>query len=224
MRNVVGSIAACGLALLAVPASLGGQGLELGVEAGINVSGLQADSLGETREFDAGTGLRGGAVLRYGFTPALGIQTGASFSRKAAEFDNDLGTMQEIEIEYLEVPLLLQLDVPTGPAPVTPRVFAGGTVNLGLSCHQDAVSTFPGEHGEGDCDAETLGGFAFEPAAADVGLVLGGGVDVPVGPGALTLDARYELGLTDVHGAPEDPTELGHRTLQATAGYVVPVR
>lgn len=219
MRKLFSLATASVLALVVAVPPAAGQGLGLGVEAGLNVSDLS--SSGGTN-LEAETGYRFGAVLRYDFAPVIGLQTGASFSQKGATATEGTA-VQQIELDYLEVPLLLQLNIPTGPAPVNPRLFAGGSLNFEISCDQTVDSgTFDGTAA---CNASELGDFAFDTKSADVGLLFGGGLDFPAGPGALTVDVRFDLGLSDISDvaetAVEDPVELKNRNFQATAGYIL---
>lgn len=223
MRKIFSLTTVSVLALFFAVQPLDAQGLGIGVEAGLNVSDLSVDTDVDGTQFDAETGFRAGGVLRYDFAPVIGIQTGASYSQKGAAFSNDIGTSQEIELEYVEVPLLLQLNIPTGPAPVNPRLFAGGTLNFEIACDQMVSSATV--DGSGQCSAEELGDFAFDTKSTDIGFLFGGGLDFPAGPGALTVDVRFDLGLSDINDVAEDavgdPAELKNRNFQATAGYVV---
>lgn len=216
MRKIFSLTAVSVLALFFAVQPLDAQGVGIGFEAGLNVSDLSVDTDGTSTEFDAETGFRAGGVLRYDFAPVIGIQTGASYSRKGA-LDPSEGTGPEakIELDYIEVPLLLQLNIPTGPAPVNPRLFAGGTLNFEISCNRLENGT------ESECSLGQVAGQDFEPKSTDLGFLFGGGLDFPAGPGAFTVDARFDLGLSDINDVADSPTELKNRNFQATAGYVI---
>lgn len=201
------------LALFFAFQPLDAQGVGIGFEAGLNVSDLSVDSDVNGTEFDAETGFRAGGVLRYDFAPVIGLQTGASFSEKGASSEDDVGT-SAIELDYLEVPLLLQLNIPTGPAPVNPRLFAGGTFNFELAC--DLTASAEGVTAEGECEENGL-----DTKSTDVGFLFGGGLDFPAGPGAFTVDLRFDLGLSDINDVADSPNELKNRNFQATAGYLI---
>lgn len=215
MRKVFSLATVTVLSLFLAFQPLDAQGVGIGFEAGLNVSDLSVDSDGNGTEFDAETGFRAGGVLRYDFAPVIGIQTGASYSQKGAAFENDGGTSQDIELEYLEVPLLLQLNIPTGPAPVNPRLFAGGTVNIEIACNSTQADE------ESECSVAQVAGQDFEPKSTDVGFLFGAGLDFPAGPGALTVDLRFDLGLSDINDVADNPNDLKNRNFQATAGYLI---
>lgn len=218
MRKLFSLTTVSVLALFFAVQPLDAQGVGLGVEAGLNVSDLSVDTEGEGTEFDAETGFRAGGVLRYDFAPVIGFQTGLSFSEKGATSDAETAT-SAIELQYLEVPLLLQLNIPTGPAPVNPRLFAGGTVNFELAC--DLTASSAGVSVESECDSDDLGEAALDTKSTDIGFLFGGGLDFPAGPGALTVDVRFDLGLSDINDVADSPTELKNRNFQATAGYLI---
>lgn len=222
MRKIFSLIAASVLVLClgvqplgAQSLGLGADGFGLGIEAGLNVSDLSVDDGQGLGDFHAETGVRAGAVLRYGFGPVLGFQTGASFSQKGASAEQEIGTSQQIEIDYLEIPLLLQLNVPTGPAPVNPRLFAGGTVNIEVAC--DLTIVGEAAVAESECGGEED---VLDTNATDLGFLFGAGLDFPAGPGALTVDLRFDLGLSDINDVADSP-ELKNRNFQATAGYIL---
>lgn len=207
-----------GALVLAGPASA--QGLSLGAEAGVNLSNLSVDD--ESVDFGSTTGIRVGGTLGYD-AGVLGFQTGAAFSQKGASFESleDAGLDDaSLNLEYLEVPLLMNLDIPTGPAPVSPTVYAGGNFGFELSCGISASAQ--GVEGSSSC-AQGQEDVAVETKSLDVGLLVGGGLDFSAGPGALTVDVRYDLGLSDItddEGA-TSPVELKNRNVQATAGYAI---
>lgn len=197
------------------------QGLDIGAEAGLNVSDLSVDADGESVDTSAETGFRFGGILRFDFSPVVGFQTGASFSQKGAT-DESTGTGPEaaIEFEYLEVPVLLNVNIPTGPAPVQPRLYGGGNVSFELSC--DVTASGDGVDASAACDDPTSG-LGVDTRSADFGLLVGGGLDFPAGPGAFAVDARYEFGLTDVADDDADVLEIKNRNLQAVAGYTISI-
>ncbi len=71
---------------------------------------------------------------------------------------------------------------------------------------------------EADCDSEEVGA---PTNSTDYGILFGGGIDIPAGPGAITFDVLYNLGLGDI--AKEDPTDpkvkVTNRNIQVLAGY-----
>jgi len=200
----------------AAPATLAAQDWHLGAEGGLNISDLDV----EGEELDSETGVRFGAVLRYAFAPEglIGIQTGVAYSQKgASETDGDLDLA--IELDYIEVPLLLTVNLPTASS-VRPRLYAGPQVAFEASC------TLTGTEGsisvDVDCDSDEIEDLGFETESTDFSLLFGGGLDVEAGPGVLTLDGRYDLGLRNINASSgADQAEAKNRNVQIVAGYAV---
>lgn len=213
-RFVVGLMA---LSLAAVtPGAVSAQGWHVGLEGGVNVSDLDI----EGEDTDSETGFRIGGVLRYDFAPSglIGLQTGAAYSQKGAS-QTEGGVEATIELDYVEVPLLLAVNVPTGSA-VRPRFYAGPQLAFEASC---SLSGADGSVSiDVDCDASELQEIGFETESTDFSLLFGGGLELGAGPGAVTLDVRYDLGLTDINASEgPDQAEAKNRNLQLSAGYLI---
>lgn len=209
-------------ALLVVVPPAAGQGLAVGGEAGLNLSDLDAGGTSDI-EPESTTGFRIGAVVRLGTGSALGLQGGLHLSRAGARIGPfvtapggpgpDVPFNGELKLTRLEVPLVATVSLPTGSSLLEPRLYAGGRVAFETACElEGAGATRP-------CDER-----GPETAATTGGLLVGGGLDVELGPGSVTLDARYDHGLTDVIDDPEielDEDDQSLRSVALTAGYVV---
>ena len=209
------STAAVAAALLLNASPASGQGLSLGVEGGPTFADFSVSD-GDA-ELGSKTGFRVAGVIRYGFGGPLGLQTGIGLSQKGASASQE---DVDYNLSYVEVPLLLTATIPT-PAPVSPRIYGGGQVGFESSC-EIAAST-SGLTGSFDCSAEQLGEAAFETKSSSYGLVFGGGLDFNVsGPVAITVDGRYELGLSDINDV-TDPNvaEVKNRSFSASAGILL---
>lgn len=223
MKNRLSVFALLCFAVFAGAAPLSAQGLRIGGEGGVNLAdlGLEPDDGLET---DTRVGILLGGILGYEFGPegVFGVRTGAYYAQKGATLAVT-GTTDEVdfELDYLEVPLLLTAKVPTRGSPVQPRAYAGGVAGFELSC--TASGSIDGVTVDADCDAPALGENAVDTKSVDFGLLFGAGVDIAAGPGALTLDGRYALGLTDINDTEVDDTEVKNRALGFTAGYSVSV-
>ena len=76
-----------------------------------------------------------------------------------------------------------------------------------------------------DCDSDGLEEFGFETECTAFSLLFGGGLEVAAGPGALTFDGRYDLGLTNINASEgTDQLEAKNRNIQISAGYQVRLR
>ncbi len=114
----------------------------------------------------------------------------------------------------------LTLLIPVEGAPVVPRVYAGPSLAFELNCKLEA--TEGGLSAEADCDSEEVGA---PTNSVDYGVFFGGGLDIQAGPGVVTVDVLYNLGLGDI--ADEDPTDplvdVSNKNIQILAGYGVRV-
>lgn len=205
------------LGLMAGSSPAQAQGLALGAEAGATFADFDA-SEGDA-DLGSRTGFRVAGVLRYGFGGVWGVQTGVGYAQKGAEDESLPDVTSTIELAYIEIPAFLTLDIPTGPSPLNPRLFAGPQISFESSC--EISSEGEGVSATVDCDAEELG--AFDTKSADFSLVFGGGLDFGLGgPLALTLDGRYDLGLTDINdieGA--ESVEIKNRTFAISGGVLL---
>jgi len=168
----------------------GGKGLiGYGVKAGLmlaNISGSGADSLG-TDLLDVGVtkkmkiGFGGGAFLTYGFSPMFAIQPELLYMMKGAKYELS-GETIKFKGDYLQVPVLLKLS-PQTQGKIKPYFFAGPFVGILLS----AKATDGGSVDIKDNLKST-----------EFGVSLGAGVAFPMTKGAVTVDGRYDLGLSKV--------------------------
>lgn len=219
MRRAFSVLAAFVLAA-AVAAPASAQGLRIGAEGGVNFANVSSDPDAET---DALTGFRGGLSVEYGFGDdgAFALKTGAFYSQKgttlpaavaAVVFEDPTITFDvELAADYIEIPVVGLYNIPVEGS-FTPRVLAGGLVGIEASCE---VS---GGGQSADCDDPLVG---FETASLDLGLLFGGGFGYAISDNAtLTVDGRYNLGVSDLNETPNDPTTVKNRVFQVNAGVV----
>jgi hypothetical protein len=162
--------------------------ISAGLRAGLNVATLYGDDVSEA---GARTGFSGGLFLTYSLTPIVAIQPEILFSAKGAEIDRDgfspMGVGErEYTFGYLELPMLARVNVPLRSA-ARPYLIAGPALAIKLY---------------GDLDEEDLG---ESLKGSDLGVVVGGGLDVGLGARRVVLDARYTFGLNDVFDVVGDP-------------------
>jgi hypothetical protein len=188
MRNST-KIAVLALAatLAAVRPAIGQQTL-IGAKAGLVSANVDEDGV------DARTGLGLGAFARFGLASTLSLQPEALYVGKGFS-GNDGGFESTFKLDYLQVPVLLQVHVPVDGA-VSPRLFAGPAIAFKLSCN--AAGDDGGTSVEISCADFSDFGLDLDAKSTDFGLVFGAGADIDAGGVVVTLDGRYDLGLTDV--------------------------
>jgi hypothetical protein len=171
----------------------------LGIKGGPNFANLDAkSSVGEN--YKNRTGFHAGAFALFKFTK-VGIQPELLFSKQGSniQFNSQDG---EANFDYINIPIILKLytvagiNIQAGPQF---GFLSGGelksTVN-GIKTTQDAKDFYKG---------------------SDFGVALGLGWDLPFG---LTLDARYNLGLSKINDG-SNATESKNQVFQISAGFKI---
>jgi hypothetical protein len=244
MQDTVGSLfhfQECIMRLLSVlaaallaPAALSAQ-LTLGARAGIAMSSITGtfttpdseEQESTTIDFGNRTALTAGVFLTIPLSQYFSLQPELLYVSRGAKAEDNFNIFGfaasyevTITVNYLEIPVLARLHIPTGSA-LTPVVFAGPSMGLkiGEATAKVKVSAL-GQSQEG-----TQEGFDDEVKSSDVGAVFGAGVDFALGGGRLVLDARYRLGLTKMAEAPDEgdtegeTDDLKNNTFSISVGY-----
>lgn len=169
----------------------------LGVKAGPNFANIDANSsIGAN--YKNRTGFHGGAFALIKLTK-IGIQPELLFSQQGSivNYNSSAG---EANFDYINIPIILKLYTVAGiNLQVGPQFgfLSGGeikqTIN-GVSSVQDAKDFYKG---------------------SDFSAALGLGWDLPFG---LTVDARYNLGLSKINGG-TNPDESKNQVFQFSVGY-----
>jgi hypothetical protein len=121
-------------------------------------------------------------------------------SQKGSKFTEE-GYTDQITGSYIEVPVLAKIYVvPEGP--VRPILFAGPAIGFMLS----AEEVYDGESED----------ISDEVTGTDFGVVFGGGLEFKAGRAVLTLDVRYDMGLTDVEAS--DELQVKNKTVSVMIG------
>lgn len=181
-----------------------------GVKAGYVMADVDIDP--EDFETDSRSGIGFGAFLQVPIGGSLSIQPELQYVPRGFEAEED-GAQQELKANYLQLPVLVQFHVATAGA--TPRLFVGPTLAFQLSCDVEAsIGDFSGETSCDDADIPTK--------SADFGLVFGAGIDIPAGSVVVTLDGRYDLGVTDIYDG--DEAEAKNRAWAFEAGVGLPLQ
>lgn len=213
MRNTI-TVFAVGLAILTGSSAASAQ---FRLNGGLNLSSFfgadVADSEGK-RGLDLGASF---SLLRIG---PLQLRAEGYYRQKGARGAQDFqsaalqGGIAEIGIDYIEVPVLLRFDVPVPGRRLLPYLEAGPAFAWRIDC---GIS-FDAATGTNDSSCDDLNGDNLEETLKEYeqGLVLGGGVDVPIlGMGAINIDARYTRGLSRL----TEDNEIHNRAFSIMLGY-----
>ncbi len=93
---------------------------------------------------------------------------------------------------------------------VNPNVFLGPAIGINMS----ATYEWEWNGMSGDGDIEDIN-------ALDIGLALGGGVEIEMGESAMIIEVRYTLGLTTIDEKPTvgDAADIKNSVISILAGY-----
>jgi hypothetical protein len=165
----------------------------IGIVGGVNLASLSdADGTGSR------TGFIGGVMLSLPLANNFAFQPELLYTMKGAT-DNSSDVTSTVKLSYVELPLLLRLDIPASGG-VKPFVYAGPSFALKTSCDVEGESGGTTESLSCDDFAKQVTPFGspLTFASADVGGIVGGGLAFDVGGRALTVGVRYELGFVSI--------------------------
>lgn len=190
----------------------------LGAKAGINFAKFGGD-LTDLENIDWRSGFVGGASLTYSFE-GIALQPELLLVQKGSKWqvtEEDL-IKGDMKITYVEMPLLMKVLMPVGENRLAaPFLMVGPSFAYQTSC--EVTGTVDNVKLTVDCDEEP---FEAELNKFDWSAVLGGGFGIPVGQGAITLDARYVYGFRNIDGS-DDPDDVKNRSFAAMLGFTFPV-
>lgn len=173
----------------------------VGLKGGLNLAKLDMNQ--GVSNVDNRTGYHGGVFALIKLTK-IGIQPEILFSKQGSTFTAPNTTNYEANFDYINVPIMLKLYLAAGlNLQVGPQ--------FGFLTASELRNT--ATNVKDPQDAKTL----FDKKS-DVALAFGAGWDLPFG---LTLDARYNLGLSDVQMKPSTTTPISfkNKVIQISVGY-----
>ncbi len=218
MKLITRSLTLFALTLvLATGSAFAQTGMRAGVKAGVDFANLggDAEQLLET-SLSSKTGFSAGAFFGFDLHRMFRLQLEGQYVQKGAK-TTEQGVDIKIKLDYIEFMVPLTLLIPM-EGTVTPRLYAGPALGIEMSCK------FSGTEGtitvDFDCDSDEIGA---KTKSIDFGVFFGGGVDFGVGPGALTLDVLYNLGMSDINDVADVTEKIKNQNIQVMAGYAFPL-
>jgi hypothetical protein len=161
------------------------------------------------------TKFMGGGFMRWALA-AFGVQPELMYNTKGAKMSGE-GVDVELRFDYIEVPLLFVLPLSRGPG-VQPHLYAGPAFAFEVGC--TIAASGQGVGMSFDCDeAGDEVGAEVDRKKFDVGAMVGAGIGIPMGPGSVLLEGRYNHGLINI--AAEGTAR--HRNFAALIGYSIPI-
>ena len=179
----------------------------LGVKGGINIANVDTNITDISELADSKTGFVGGGFVTLGLGSLFALQPELLYSQKGFKAEES-GQSAQLGTNYIEIPVLLKAQFKL--AMLRPAVYAGPVYSLETGCTFDLSGI------SFDCDNEVAG--FDERKKSEWGAVFGANLDFIVGPVILILDARYQLGLTNLADVPDSDEEVKSRVWQIMGG------
>ena len=192
MKNFITIGSAVIMSVLMIASSLFAQpGFGKGVKGGLNIANLGGSDVEGT---DSRTALVFGVFVDVPLSPIFSIQPEVLYSMQGAkEKETDNGTTVDItyKLDYIQIPVLVKVNVPVQGSNVKPSIFAGPALGI------NTTAKAKGEGGgvSAEVDLKDLG---MPVKSTDFSLVFGAGIGFGVGSMTIDFDARYWLGLSSI--------------------------
>jgi len=176
--------------LTAIPALAG---INFGVKGGFTLANIKSvpDTF-EGYKWETKMGLAGGVFFELGLAKGFSIQPEVLYVQKGAKISTTVGELTEtlkLNLDYVEIPLLLKYSfVPGGT--IIPSIYAGPFVGFNTT----AKYTYKVE-GSPEETLEDVQEYVENP---EFGVAFGFSLTQKLGKMNLTLDARYDLGISDI--------------------------
>lgn len=202
------------LAAVLVASPLAGQDTRLGVWAGVSSSTFG----GDPTDMERHRAVTAGVTVGHGLSAWLELESGVHWlqtggSGLVAVEGGDESLIAAHELSYLTLPVLLRgtfLDV----GGLRLSALAGPSLAYRVDCDSDIDS---GLEYLALVSCSSMG----DQPRLDVGVLLGGGATVARGRWAITLDARYGIGLRNLRGS--HPLTVRNESLAISVALSVPL-
>ena len=171
-----------------------------GIKGGLTLAKLTGDNTGN---LESRTGFMVGGYAGFPIGEGMTLQPELVYAQKGAKFGTDSDDVVE-KFDYVEIPVLFKYTVDGQGA--RPYFLVGPYLGLNTSAKI--------ESGGQSVDVDEI-------KSTDFGLVFGLGVELQ----QFLIEARYELGLTDIYEEPEGIEDLGSlktSTIAFQIGYAFP--
>lgn len=178
--------------------------VQFGVMAGASFAKLGGSDVGSN---DTRTGFVAGGFLR--FTPAgmFALEPQLLYVQKGAKADFGGGITGTLKLDYVQVPVLIKLNIPMADKAVAPNIFVGPAIGFKASCKISASNG--SSSASGSCADNDFG-----IKSTDFSAVFGAGLDIR----HFSFQGRYDLGLTKL-GDGSANNDVKNRAWLLTVGY-----
>lgn len=182
-----------------------GPAVAYGVLGGIAYSQLAGKYISD--EFSARFGFTAGALAYFRLNHFIGIQPEILYVMKGAVKKSG-GIESILHFDYIDLPILLRIKIPVGTT-LLPYI----TIGPLLSYNIQAIVT---DNGSNSTTRKITDLKKF-----DYGVSAGGGLQFFLMHQNFLIDARYYLGLAQIHDAETNPLELKNKSLTVTLAWML---
>jgi hypothetical protein len=204
-KGILLAIVICGFAMIPVKAQL-----TVGGFIDLNIATFNVNPGGTGEDYSSYLGFGLGGIAAYEIANGLAIQGEPMILQKGGKITEGEESIT-LKVLYFDIPLLLSYKLPLNSETVLPYVMAGP--NLGFRA--SAKINYP------DGSKEDAGD---EFSGIDLGLGLGGGVEVPYDNLIFFGETRYVFGLNNINKeSDEGESKVMNRGLQIILGVKVPL-
>jgi len=176
-----------------------------GIFAGVNSSTFSVSNLSSDESTSSHTGFMAGGWLGLGLGNLISLQLEAFYTQKGSKFDETGSPTTTFKVDYIEIPLLLQVGLPLGA--LKPHIYAGPAIAFNVSC-KIAIDGGTG----GKCDEAP---FDTEVKSTDFSGIIGIGINISRFLIAVQYDHGFDNLLVDDTGS----TEANNRTWTLLVGF-----
>ncbi len=177
---------------LASPAYASAQSVWAGAKAGLDRAAWSGDFGLSYNPFGTRAGVTAGVTLSVGLKEVLSVQVEALYTEKGATGPDGF----RANMTYLEVPLLVKLALPLPALHIQPMAMAGLAPAWEISCRALAQPAYiPEAPPPAPIPMDCIG---WRTERRDMGAVLAGGVEVPLGRVKVTAEIRRTTGRINV--------------------------
>ena len=205
MALVIGAF----VGMLALP-QMAAADVKFGIKGGASMANVNGALIDEIKADPDTTvkqkvGFCAGIFLELNFGRILTIQPEVLYTLKGTQIDytdGDLTGTEKLMFDYVEIPLLLKLRLPTGS--LHPFIFAGPAIGFNLRSKVKWIED--GESGEEDIE---------DFKKFDYSAVIGGGLQLG---SSIHLDVRYTIGLQKLIDDELEALDIKNGVISATLG------
>jgi hypothetical protein len=189
----------------------------VGLSGGAAFSKITSDDIDDD-SFDRRTGLVLGGFASFPLSEMVGLTTGLYYLQRGAE-DAEAGSDIQLKLDYLTVPVLLQVDF-APEAATSFSVFAGPALAFEVGCEIEGSGG--GASASVDCDASALGGEGIETKSVSLDGVVGAGVRFSTSETMFLFgNGGLSFGLTSIDDSEDGDAKNQSWFVQAGIGWIV---